>query len=175
MTASDFLSPAGGRNVRFVESGQMNRDTSVPLASRLSLLFSKTGLSVISIVLCLSTCILAAGAQHAHPGRGAVSAQDLARMTAQATPGSDSADSVCARFAAGSSVSAPPELKSQNGVLEVTMQFLTVVDSQGLTRYCYVTSTGLEAPTLRVNPGDQLIIHFTNSLPAPASPSTGDN
>ena len=61
---------------------------------------------------------------------------------------------------------APPELKSQNGVLEVTFKFQTVIDSQGLVRYCYVTDTGLEAPTLRVNPGDQLIIHFQNDLPA---------
>jgi FtsP/CotA-like multicopper oxidase with cupredoxin domain len=82
---------------------------------------------------------------------------------------------VCARFAAGSNVSAPAELKSQNGVLEVTMQFLTVVDSQGLTRYCYVTDTGLEGPTLRVNPGDQLVIHFQNLLPVPSSSSTANN
>jgi FtsP/CotA-like multicopper oxidase with cupredoxin domain len=173
--AGDSLSPAGGRRVRFVEPGQMNRDTSIPLAGRSSLLFSKTAFSVISFALCLSTCILAASGQHAHPGRGAISAQDLAKMAAQAASSSDPTDSVCARFAAGSVVSAPPELQSQNGVLEVTMQFLTVVDSQGLTRYCYVTSTGLEAPTLRVNPGDQLIIHFQNLLPVPAPASMSDN
>jgi FtsP/CotA-like multicopper oxidase with cupredoxin domain len=60
-------------------------------------------------------------------------------------------------------------------VLEFTMQMLTVVDAEGLTRYCYVTDTGLEAPTLRVNPGDQLIIHFQNMLPAALSSSTSDN
>src|SRR6202012_2017622 len=87
--------------------------------------------------------------------------------------GSDAADQVCARFAAGSIVSAPPELKSQNGVLEVTMKFLTVTDSQGLVRYCYVTDTGLQAPTLRVNPGDQLIIHFQNDLPISANNMAG--
>jgi hypothetical protein len=64
----------------------------------------------------------------------------------------DPADQVCARFASGSATTAPPELKSQNGVLEVTFKFLTTTDSQGLARYCYVTDTGLEAPTLRVNP-----------------------
>ena len=86
-----------------------------------------------------------------------------------------SADQVCARFAAGSSVTAPPELKSSNGTLEVTFTFQTVTDAQGLVRYCYVTNTGLEAPTLRVNPGDTLIIHFLNNLPAASASSSSDN
>jgi FtsP/CotA-like multicopper oxidase with cupredoxin domain len=121
----------------------------------------------------------------AHPsGRGAMSAQDMGRdmgrdmardmaqemrRTTGSSTGSDIADAVCARFAAGSVVSAPPELQSQNGTLEVTFRFLTVTDAQGLARYCYVTDTGLQAPTLRVNPGDRLIIHFQNDLPAAAS------
>ena len=92
-------------------------------------------------------------------------------MAAPAAAGSDAADQVCARFASGSATTAPPELKSQGGVLEVTLKFLTVTDSQGLVRYCYVTDTGLEAPTLRVNPGDQLIIHFQNDLPAASPPA----
>lgn len=53
------------------------------------------------------------------------------------------------------------------------MKFLTATDSQGLVRYCYVTDTGLQAPTLRVNPGDQLIIHFQNDLPATANNMAG--
>ena len=89
--------------------------------------------------------------------------------------GSDAADQVCARFATGSATTAPPELKSLSGVLEVTFKFLTATDSQGLVRYCYVTDTGLEAPTLRVNPGDQLIIHFQNDLPAASASSASDN
>jgi FtsP/CotA-like multicopper oxidase with cupredoxin domain len=154
----------------------MNRDTMAICAGRNGRPFLAAAASAaLSFVLILATCTFPASAQRLPAGRGAISAQDLAKMSMQATSGSDTADSVCARFAAGSSVSAPPELKSQNGVLEITMQFLTVVDSQGLTRYCYVTNTGLEAPTLRVNPGDQLIIHFTNLLPAPTSASAGDN
>ncbi len=94
-----------------------------------------------------------------------MSAQDMAKMSSQAASGSDTADQVCPRFPAGSATTAPPELESQNGVLEVTFKFLTVTDSQGLVRYCYVTDTGLQSPTLRVNPGDQLIIHFQNDLP----------
>jgi FtsP/CotA-like multicopper oxidase with cupredoxin domain len=83
----------------------------------------------------------------------------------------DPADQVCARFAPGSVLPVPPDLASQSGVLEVTFKFETVMDAQGLTRYCYVTDTGLQAPTLHVYPGDQLIIHFQNDLPqAPSVP-----
>lgn len=81
----------------------------------------------------------------------------------------DPADLVCPRSAAGSVLQDPPSLRSQNGVLEVTFQFKTTVDLQGLTRYCFVSDTGLEAPTLHVSPGDQLIIHLQNSLPAAAA------
>jgi FtsP/CotA-like multicopper oxidase with cupredoxin domain len=112
-----------------------------------------------------------AQSQRQFPGRGAVSAQDLARLTSPAALGTTAADQVCARYVAGSTVSDPPLLQSQNGVLEITLKFLTVTDSQGLVRYCYVTDTGLEAPTLVVNPGDNLIIHFQNALPAPTTPS----
>jgi FtsP/CotA-like multicopper oxidase with cupredoxin domain len=83
----------------------------------------------------------------------------------------DPANIVCPRFAPGSVITPPPDLYSQNGVLEVTFTYQTAVDEQGLARYCYVTDTGLESPTLHVNPGDQLIIHFENQLPAVA-PST---
>jgi FtsP/CotA-like multicopper oxidase with cupredoxin domain len=128
-------------------------------------------------VLIFFPSLLSAGAQHAN-GRGAMSAQDMAKMSAAAgrvssaaANAADPADQVCARFAAGSATTAPPELKSQNGVLEVTFKFLTATDSQGLVRYCYVTDTGLESPTLRVNPGDLLTIHFQNALPAAASAS----
>lgn len=102
-----------------------------------------------------------------------MSAQDMTKLASPIALGSDAADQVCSRYSVGAIVSAPPELKSQNGVLEVTVKFLTTTDSQGLVRYCYVTDTGLEAPTLRVNPGDKLIIHFQNDLPA--STNSGSN
>jgi hypothetical protein len=79
----------------------------------------------------------------------------------------DPADSVCPPFTTGSTISVPPVLQSQVDVLQVTASFNTVTDLQGSIRYCYVTSSSQEAPTLIVNPGDQLIIHFTNNLPVP--------
>jgi FtsP/CotA-like multicopper oxidase with cupredoxin domain len=106
-----------------------------------------------------------------------MSAQGISAMATMAKSGNanavgtGAADLVCSRFTAGSTIAAPPELRSQNGVLDVTLNFLSVTDSEGLARYCYVTDTGLESPTLRVNPGDQLIIHFNNKLPANSSDS----
>ena len=74
------------------------------------------------------------------------------------------ANEKCLRPLAGSEVSNPPELKSQNGVLEVTLKFRyrQTYIGEGPVRYCYQTDSGEVAPTLRVRPGDRLIIHFVN-------------
>ena len=132
---------------------------------------------IFPIVLVLSLLAAAAPAQtqRKYPGRGAVSAQDLSKLTSPAAVGTTAADQVCARYTTGSTISDPPVLQSQNGVLEVTFGFYTVTDSQGLVRYCYVMNNGVEAPTLVVNPGDNLIIHFTNNLPAVTASSASDN
>ncbi|MGA8531536.1 MAG: multicopper oxidase domain-containing protein [Acidobacteriaceae bacterium] len=147
-------------------------DFVAPLSWRLRFVF------LIVVILGL-TAFAPAQTSRKYPGRGAVSAQDLSKLTSPAAVGTTAADQVCARYMTGSTVSDPPVLQSQNGVLEVTIGFYTVTDSQGLVRYCYVanpgTSAPLEAPTLVVNPGDTLIIHFTNDLPAAAASSASDN
>ncbi len=77
-------------------------------------------------------------------------------------------EQTCPRPALGSTVQNPPELRSRNGLLEVTLHFkyqATAV-GQGPPRYCYVTDDGVESPTLRLYPGDQLILHLHNDLPA---------
>ena len=129
----------------------------------------------IALVLLLLAATASGQTQRKYPGRGAVSAQDLSRLTSPAAVGTTAADSVCARYTTGSTISDPPVLQSQNGVLELTIGFYTVTDSQGLVRYCYVTNNGVEAPTLVVNPGDNLIIHFTNNMPAAAASAASDN
>jgi FtsP/CotA-like multicopper oxidase with cupredoxin domain len=93
-----------------------------------------------------------------------------------ASPASDPADSVCQKQAAGANVVSPPDLFSSNGVLTVNFNFNTAVDQQGLTRYCYIYAssdgkTFYLAPTLRVNPGDQLVINLTNTISASAAAS----
>ena len=74
----------------------------------------------------------------------------------------------CPRPAAGSKMSAPPELWSHAGVLEfgLHIKYQQTVTGEGPPRYCYVTDDGLQSPTLHLFPGDQLIIHFHNDLPA---------
>jgi FtsP/CotA-like multicopper oxidase with cupredoxin domain len=139
-------------------------DVASPSSWRLRFLFP------IVLILLLLTAASPAKTQRKYPGRGAVSAQDLSKLTSPAAVGTTPADQVCARFTTGSTVADPPVLHSLNGKLEVTIGFYTVTDSQGLVRYCYVTNTGLEAPTLVVNPGDSLIIHFQNDMPAATPP-----
>jgi len=150
--------------------GQGMKDIAIPLSWRNRLAFST------ALVLLLFVAVAASGqTQRKYPGRGAVSAQDFSKMTSPAAIGTTAADQVCARYAAGSNVTDPPVLQSHNAVLEVTIGFHSVTDSQGLVRYCYVTNSGLEAPTLIVNPGDNLIIHFQNDLPAATAASASDS
>jgi len=77
----------------------------------------------------------------------------------------DPADKVCPRQQPGSALNQPANLYSSKGELEVTLHFRRAIDSQRLTRYCYVTDDGQQSPTLHVKPGDRLLIHLRNDLP----------
>ncbi len=77
---------------------------------------------------------------------------------------------VCPRASAGSVLSSPQDLRSQNGVLDVNLSFRNVLDASGQMRYCYLTDNGIQSPTLRVHPGDLLILHLKNDLSLPAQP-----
>ncbi len=70
----------------------------------------------------------------------------------------------CPRPIAGSQVAEPEDLRSDRGVLEVTFKFLTSADAHGHVRYCYIYKDGSQSPTLRVNPGDTLILHLENDI-----------
>jgi FtsP/CotA-like multicopper oxidase with cupredoxin domain len=71
----------------------------------------------------------------------------------------------CQRFNAGSVIHNPPALFSSNGVLNVQFSYQTTTDSVGRQRYCFMTPSGLENPTLHVNAGDTLNITVTNNTP----------
>lgn len=67
----------------------------------------------------------------------------------------------------GSVVLDPVNLYSQNGELSLGLTLKNAPDSLGYMHYCfdYTTSKGLiEAPTLRLNPGDTLTLDLTNQL-----------
>ena len=71
----------------------------------------------------------------------------------------------CPRLAAGGVVHNPPALYSTNGVLGVRFSYQQTTDSVGRLLHCFMTDTGIEQPTLHVNPGDSLNITVTNNTP----------
>lgn len=82
----------------------------------------------------------------------------------------------CPRPAAGSAVPEPADLRSKNGVLTVDLAYRNSAGANGSERYCYIADDGGEAPTLRLKPGDMLILRLKNELTTPSSskaPATG--
>ena len=79
----------------------------------------------------------------------------------------------CPRPAPGSAVPEPADLRSQHGTLQVELTVRNIVEPDGSIRYCYMDSQGDESPTLRLHPGDLLVLHLKNDLrdlgPAAAS------
>ena len=76
------------------------------------------------------------------------------------------ADSNCPRPEIGADVQQPPDLTSQNGTLNVSLNYFTALDKLNRTLFCFVTADGQESPTLHVNPGDTINITLTNRVPA---------
>src|SRR6202789_653704 len=70
----------------------------------------------------------------------------------------------CARPAPGSAVTEPKDLRSEHGVLKLDLQVRNHREADGSVRYCYRLADGTESPTLRLHPGDTLILHLKNQL-----------
>ena len=70
----------------------------------------------------------------------------------------------CPRPLAGSDLPEPPELRSQDGVLKLELDFRSFTAADGSAHYCYVMANGTQSPTLRLHPGDQLILKLKNAL-----------
>jgi FtsP/CotA-like multicopper oxidase with cupredoxin domain len=84
------------------------------------------------------------------------------------------AQAICERPAIGSAVTDPPDLRSKDGVLETTLTARDAREPDGRTRYCFTDPEDRESPTLRVSPGDLVVIHLKNALtttPGIAEPS----
>jgi FtsP/CotA-like multicopper oxidase with cupredoxin domain len=82
---------------------------------------------------------------------------------------------VCPRPAAGSAVTSPYEIRSRNGVLRVSLSLRRSINSSGEVRYCYVDGTGNENPTLRVKPGDLLVLRLRNETADETPPQRSDS
>ena len=70
----------------------------------------------------------------------------------------------------GTLVVNPLDLYSQNGTLTVNLTLQNQLGSDGFMHYCYVylyQGQQVEAPTLRLNPGDQLILNLTDNIQSP--------
>ena len=70
----------------------------------------------------------------------------------------------CPRPVPGSAVPEPKDLRSQNGILSVVLAVYNHKEDDGSTRYCYVLADGNQSPTLRLAPGDLLILNLKNNL-----------
>jgi FtsP/CotA-like multicopper oxidase with cupredoxin domain len=71
---------------------------------------------------------------------------------------------LCPRPAPGSSVPEPEDLRSVNGILKVDLTVRNYREASGTTRYCYIAADGGQSPTLRLFPGDLLILNLKNEL-----------
>lgn len=75
----------------------------------------------------------------------------------------------------GTVVNNPLDLTSQNGILQAAFTFRSSIDNLGYLHECYIYQSGpgqVEAPTLRLNPGDEVKLDLTNRLTyvPPATP-----
>src|SRR5882724_13566058 len=77
----------------------------------------------------------------------------------------------CFRPVPGASVRPPAELRSENGTLRADFSLRTRVDVYGLTLYCYAYGDNIQSPTLRVHPGDEVVLRLKNELPPAANDS----
>jgi FtsP/CotA-like multicopper oxidase with cupredoxin domain len=81
---------------------------------------------------------------------------------------SPSTADICARPPAGSVVSEPPDLRSRDGLLEISLTARNAAQSDGSIRYCFTDADGRESPNLRVHPGDTVVIHLRDAMTDPS-------
>jgi len=80
----------------------------------------------------------------------------------------------CPREPEGSVATEPPDLRSKNGRLKVALKMRSSLDPNGHMRYCYIDEHGNLAPTLRLQPGDTLILRLRNEISvSPSASSSG--
>ena len=78
--------------------------------------------------------------------------------------GSEALSDICPRPAAGATVEEPEDLRSQNGILTLDLTARSELQKDGSTRFCYLLADGNQSPTLRLKPGDMLVLRLRNDL-----------
>jgi FtsP/CotA-like multicopper oxidase with cupredoxin domain len=76
----------------------------------------------------------------------------------------ESPNTSCPRPSPGAAVPEPEDLRSHNGVLQVDLTVRNFTQPDGTTRFCYFDANGNQSPTLRLSPGDLLILNLQNDL-----------
>jgi FtsP/CotA-like multicopper oxidase with cupredoxin domain len=71
---------------------------------------------------------------------------------------------VCPQPPIGSVAEQPAKIESAGGMLRVELRMRSEIDERGSLRYCYVSADGKLAPTLRLNPGDWLVVELKNEI-----------
>jgi FtsP/CotA-like multicopper oxidase with cupredoxin domain len=69
-----------------------------------------------------------------------------------------------ARPGTGSEALDAEDFRSEHGALTVNLSYRHSVDNKGREHYCFVSPHGTESPTLRVRPGDQVILKLKNDI-----------
>ena len=77
----------------------------------------------------------------------------------------------CPRPAVGAVVEQPEDLRSKDGVLRVELVVRSHREADGTMRFCYVLGDGRQSPTLRVAPGDLLVLSLKNELSVADGPA----
>ena len=70
----------------------------------------------------------------------------------------------CSRPPPGAAVPEPRDLRSENGVLRADLTIHDYKERDGTLRYCYLLADGTQSPTLRLHPGDLLLLRLKNDL-----------
>jgi FtsP/CotA-like multicopper oxidase with cupredoxin domain len=101
-----------------------------------------------------------------------ISALPLLCSSAQTAPSSAKQNDpakTCFRASPGSDLEEPVNLRSQNGVLKVSLTLRNSADTNGNLLYCYIDGQGNQSPTLRLHPGDTLALTLKNEISLPGS------
>jgi FtsP/CotA-like multicopper oxidase with cupredoxin domain len=87
----------------------------------------------------------------------------------------ESSPDPCPRLLPGGVVPEPRDLRSENGVLRLALTIRNSRQPDGSYRYCYLLPDGTQAPTLRLHPGDRLVLRLANQLSDPVAATLGSS
>ena len=94
----------------------------------------------------------------------------MATLRAQPAP-----PDICPRPSPRSVVPEPEDLRSQKGALEVDLTVRNAIQPDGSVRYCYLYKDGSQSPTLRLHPGDLLVLNLKNEMDDRDHPGAGSD